>query len=338
MGRIRGFILAEFGRNYLLVFLPFFSILSIVYLIRISIFSQKVTLHTEEVLRLFSFFLPDILFYTLPLSFVVALTVTMVKLSGENELIALFSFGFKPLHILKTFLLPALLFTLLMLILSLYTIPRSSLAYKLFEHRKMVEAELSISPKQLGQKFGNYIVFLEEKQEDIYRNIVLFATDNRDKRVLLSADRGTIEHNGSQVSLNLYNGTGDTFLPERIETLEYRQMILYNHARSHMDYQWLSRGWSHIQTNKRDMAHFVYYLFLSLSPLLVTGMILAFAIIHPRYQKPRTYLINFAIGTLLYGTASLLRGSGTPLMLLVCVLLFLTAGTLLFMRRTKAHF
>ena len=338
MGRVRGFILSHLGKQYLLIFLPFFSILSIVYIIRISILSQKISLNAGEFLTLFGFFLPDILFYTLPLSFIAAVTVTLTKLSEDNELIALFSFGLTPTRLLRIFTLPALLFASLMLILSLHTIPQSTTAYTLFKSKKTDEARLNIAPNRLGQKFGDYIIFLGDKQGEDYHDIVLFTTDDKEKQVLIIANKGEIEHNNSQFSLNLYQGTGDTFLPNRVESISYTQLRIYNYARHAVNTTWLNRGWSHIGTSRSDMALFVYNIFLSLSPLLVLGMLIAFSVINPRYQKPRTYLVSFTMIVTIYLAASLLRKEGTPLLLLAISLFFLGSSILFFSKKAKADF
>ncbi len=338
MGKVRGFILSHFGSHYLLIFLPFFSILSIVYIIRISILSQTISLDAGEFLTLFGFFLPDILFYTLPLSFIAALTVTLTKLSEDNELIALFSFGMTPTRLLRIFAFPALLFAVLMLILSLHTIPQSTVAYKHFKHKKTAEARLNIVPNRLGQKFGDYIVFLGDKRGQQYRNVVLFATDDKEKRVLISADTAKMEHNNSQFSLTLHQGTGDTFLSDSIASMRYTQLHVYNYAAHTAKAAWFNRGWHDIATNKNDMALFVYNIFLSLSPLLVLGMVVTFSVINPRYQKSRTYLISFGMIVAVYIAASLLRKEGTPLLLLVLSLSFLGMSLMLFSKKAKANF
>ena len=338
MASVRGFILSHFGKNYLLIFLPFFSILSIVYIIRISILSNQISLSGGEILTLFGFFLPDILFYTLPLSFIAAVTVTLAKLSQDNELIALFSFGMSPGKLIRIFFLPSLLFSILMLTISLYTIPQSTLAYKMFEARKKTEAKLTISPNRLGQKFGEYIVFLGDKIGDVYHDVVLFTTDSKQKRVIIIADEANMENNHSRFSLTLSHGTGDTFLSDRIESVHYDQMKLYNYTKTYVNTAWLGRGWSKIMTSKRDMAYFIYNIFLSLSPLLVLGLIAAFSIVNPRYQRSHTYIIGFGVAFAVYMTASLLRKQGTPWILFAISTLFILLGMILFHYRAKARF
>ncbi len=336
MGRIRGFILSQFGKNYLLIFLPFFSILSIVYIIRISKLSQKITLNTGEIITLYGFFLPDILFYTLPLSFIAAVTTTLMKLSEDNELIALFSFGMTPTRLLKLLVFPSLLFTALMLILSLYTIPQSTLAYKRFEKKKTIEAELAITPNRLGQKFGDYIVFLGDKKGNTYQDVVLFATDNKEKRVLVIAKEGHLTHQNTQFSLSLTQGTADTFLTDTIESISYTQMQLYNYSKSRISVQF--HGWHNIASNRKDMARFIYNIFLALSPLLTLGILVSYSVINPRYQQSSIYLVSFGVATVVYLTASLLKKQGTPLLLLAVSLCFLLLSAFLFRKKAKASF
>ncbi|NKQ40285.1 MAG: LptF/LptG family permease [Sulfurovum sp.] len=338
MARVRGFILSQFSKNYLLLFLPLFSILSIVYIIRISSLSKKISLSSGEFFTLFGFFLPDILFYTLPLSFIAALTVTLMKLSEDNELIALFSFGLTPAKILNMFIVPSVLFTILMLVLSLHTMPQSTLALKLFESKKTIEAKLEIVPNRLGQKFGEYIVFLGNKRGDNYQNIVLFATDNKDKRVIVMADKAQMKHNDSKFTLILYQGSGDTFLPNTIESITYDKMQLYSYPQNDTNTEWLSRGWSKIWISDYDMAQLIYRIFLSLSPVLVLAGITAFSIINPRFQGNNTYLVSFTTVMSIYLIGSLLRKHGTPTLLMFASGIFILLGIILFNKRTKAHF
>ncbi len=338
MGRVRGFILSHFTKNYLLIFLPFLSILSIIYIIRIAALSSKVSLNGTEVLKLLWFFAPEILFYTIPLSFIAALTATLMKLSEDNELIALFSFGLTPIKLLKVFLLPSILFTTLMLTLSLSSMPKSKLNFKIFEGQKLAEAKLTISPNKLGQKFGEYIIFIGDKKDDRYRDIVLFATDDREKRVIFMAEEGSIESSSSRFALNLYNGSGDTFLSNSIESIDYEQMSIYSYPKNRANLGMLQRGWSKIRENKRDMALFIYSIFISISPFLILAIVAAFSIINPRYQRAHIYLVSFAITMAIYATASFLKKQGTPTILLLFCILYISIGVFLFYRRTRRNF
>ena len=91
----RGYISLNFTKAFLTIFLPFFLIISLVYLVNISSLTAKIQLSFGELLTLYSYSIPNIIFYTLPLSFIAALANTLSKLSTDNELIALYALGLK---------------------------------------------------------------------------------------------------------------------------------------------------------------------------------------------------------------------------------------------------
>jgi len=312
--------------------------MSIIYIIRVASFTERFSLEGWEIIRLFGFFTPDILFYTIPLSFIGALVATYAKLSESNELIALFSFGFTPWRAVAAMLPLAMLFSTLMLILSIYEIPRGDLDYRVFVGKKMAESKISIMPNQLGQKFGKYIIYTEGKEGDEYKNITLFATDSGDKRVIFMADGASIENRDDSFVLNLHNGTGDTFLPDTIETIKYEKMSLFSYPKPSFDLERLQRGWSEIWSSRRDMARLIYDIFLSISPLLVLLPITAFSITNPRYQKSHTYAVAAVTTAIIYAVASFLMKSGTPQHLLGISALFIAVGILLFRRNITRNF
>ncbi|HFC03545.1 MAG TPA: LptF/LptG family permease, partial [Nitratifractor salsuginis] len=76
MGRTRRYILWTFAKTYLLVFLPFLLVVSLIFVIQLSILSSKVNLSAGELIQLFGYMLPEIFFYTIPLSLIAALANT----------------------------------------------------------------------------------------------------------------------------------------------------------------------------------------------------------------------------------------------------------------------
>lgn len=338
MGRVRGFILSTFTKNYFLIFLPFLSIMSIVYIIKVAILTSRLSLGGWEIIKLFGFFIPDILFYTIPISFIAALATTFTKLSEDNELIAIFSFGFTPMKIISIFLIPSVLFSILLLTISLVSIPENYISYKLFEQEKLTEAKFAIMPNKLGQKFGEYIVFIGQKDKDAYKDVVLFASDGKDKRVIFMADEANIENNKSRFAMNLYNGTADTFSTDKIESIKYKKMSLYKYPINRINLKYLQKRWSNIYKNKADMSNFTYNVFLSLSPVIVLMIIAAYSIINPRYEQSHTYLVSFAISIAIYAIATFLRKHGTPSMLVLFTLSIILLGAMLFQYRTRRNF
>ncbi len=338
MGRVRGFILSRFGKHLLLIFLPFFFILSLLYILRISALSQQVTLTMGEFFTMFGYFLPEILFYSLPLSYVASAVLLFMKLSEENELIALFSFGVSPNKLIKVLIPATLLFSVLMLVISLYIMPQNKAKFNQLKTSKMTESKLSITPDRLGQKFGDYIVFVDDKKEDIYKNIVLFASGSGDKRVLIKADAGKIEKEGIEYALVLSKGGGDTFAQDKIESVEFEKMRIYSQVKNRSSSAFSSKGWANIWTNRHNMAQFIYNIFISISPILVLVLIAAFSIINPRYQKENIYLVGFGITIAIYSAASVLKKTGTPLALITIATVFVVMGAIFFHRLVRSRF
>lgn len=164
MVSVKRYISSNFTKSFLTIFLPFFLIISLVYLVKISALTAKIQISFAELLTLYSYSIPDIIFYTVPLSFIAALANVLVKLSQDNELIALYSLGLKAKNILHSLLFLGILFSLLLLTISFLAMPLSKQFYKSFKEEKKSEAKLNIMPGKLGQKFGNYYIYVKDKK------------------------------------------------------------------------------------------------------------------------------------------------------------------------------
>jgi len=338
MANLRGFILMRFGKSYLLTALPLFAILSVVYIIQIALLSKKMSLTAYDLWQLYLMLAPDIIFFTIPLSFVISMSTTLMQLSQSNELIALFSFGLSPYALIKIFIIPTTLFTVLLLVISLHTMPQSSARYEEFRAQKRSALKLEIDPNRLGEKFGDYIIFVEKRVGEIYHNMVLFMTDIKSKRVIFIADRATIENDNGTIALNLHNGTADTFTKDKIESLIYTELSLFKYHHPKPYYQNSQEYWSDISTNSKKMGFFLYNIFLSLSPLASLLLIASLSIINARYQKARLYVASSTIILSIYVISSILKQSGTPLLLAISIMLFLSTGFLLFRRQVLRLF
>lgn len=331
MAKVRGFLLSHFGRTYFLIFLPFFSILSIVYIIKISILSNQITLGVADIFKLFNLFLPEIMFYTIPISFIIAISSTFNTLSKDSELTALFSFGFSPLGIFKTFLMPAFLFSTLMLLISLYSIPKNILAFEQYKIEQLQKAKFTVEPNKLGQKFGNYFLFTDSKKGDTLSNLVLFAK-NKKSRLIFISEQGSIHNHDGNFMLSLDKGKGDTFLSDRIESLSYQTMHIYPSIRQSSSQTHMQWSFDRIRKHPKEMAWLTYYIFLSLSPLLSFGIIIALSTKSARYQNTSTYLTAFFTILILYTLSAYLQKSGTPTALLSIVLFFVLLSSFFYKR------
>ena len=98
------YILNQFLSTNLSIFFVLFSIVSVVFFIQIANFTSSIEISFLDLLKLYSFMLPRILIFTLPIAFFIALTLTLFRLSKENESIVLFTLGFSPFLLAKFFL------------------------------------------------------------------------------------------------------------------------------------------------------------------------------------------------------------------------------------------
>ena len=133
MVNVKGYISSNFTKSFLTIFLPFFLIISLVFFVRISTLTSKIQISFAELILLYSYSIPEIMFYTIPLSFVAALANVLIGLSQGNELIALYALGLKSKKILNNFLLLGLLFSLLLARISFLAMPLTKQFYKAFK-------------------------------------------------------------------------------------------------------------------------------------------------------------------------------------------------------------
>jgi lipopolysaccharide export system permease protein len=323
----------------LTIFLPFFLIISLIYLVKISALTAQIKLSFGELLTLYSYSMPDIVFYTLPLSFIAALANLLVKLSQDNELIALYALGLKADRVLKSLWMLALLFSLLLLSISFLAMPMSKQFYKAFKESKKNEAKLNISAGKLGQKFGDYYIYVKKEENGKFRDIVIYNRTQKNQEQFFSSKRGQINHTNGTASLLLENGYGYTYQKENLQQAQYRTLEVFDSSRkSSFRFQDIIAYWAQMKSNMRILHRALFFIFVSLIPLLSVYLVSSFTMINPRYQANHAFIVIFSTALLLYMIASLLEKSGNILWLIVAVLLTLLVGRWLFSRRVARYF
>jgi len=314
-------------------------IISLVYLVRISALTEKIQLSFSELLLLYSYSVPDIIFYTLPLSFITALANVLIKLSQDNELIALYALGLPAKKVLNTLLVLGLLFSLLLLSISFLAMPLSKQFYKSFKEKKQAEATLNIVPGTLGQKFGNYYIYVKEKNEDVLKNIVIYnRTDNTNEQ-FFSSQTGKVQNKGNTISLLLDEGYGYTYSEDKLQQVQYKTLEVYNNLKTAgFKFEDIAAYWSQAKSSIKWMRRILFFIFISLIPLLSVYLVASFTMINPRYQPNRSFIVIFATALLLYAIGSSLEKWGTPLILGLTLFLFVVLTHRLFTKRVSKYF
>lgn len=340
MVSIRGYISENFTRSFLTIFLPFFLIISLVYLVKIAALTAQIQLTFPELIQLYSYSIPNIVFYTLPLSFIAALTNVLIKLSTDNELIALYALGLKANRILRGLLAVSILFSILMLVISFLAMPMSKQLYNSFKEEKKAEAKLNIVPGKLGQKFGDYYIYVKEKSDDnTFKDLVIYNRTDIDNEQFFAAKKGYMHKQNGHTSLLLKNGYGYTYSQNALQQAKYEMFEAFDTTqKKRYHFEDTIAYWSKAPEDKRIRHRLFFFLFVSLIPVLSLYLVSAFSMINPRYQSNHSFIVIFLTTLSLYLIASSLEKWGTVPILIAAVSGVFALGLYLFNKRVARYF
>jgi len=327
---LKKYFLQTFSQTFFPIFLTLFLITSIIFLVKIASLTSVIQLNFLELIELFSYNIPTILFYTLPVTLFIGLALTFSKLSSEYELIVVTSFGQNPLKILKVFLPFLVSITLLIFIISVFLVPKADFLQIKFKANKQVQAQFNIQPSEYGQEFANWLIYVNKKENEIYKDIVLFK-HTEDNVIFIIADTANTDKLGKSMNLNLQKGKlfeiGNSF-----QQIDFEKMILHNELQSmeSLDsFSDLVKYWS-IQKEK-----LTFYILGSFFPLLSVFFILYAGYFNPRYEKNRTVAISMA-ATVIFIIVSQKLSKTLELQLLIYLpIIWVSIGYYLYHIKTK---
>ena len=335
---IGGYLSQNFTSSFLTIFLPLFFIGALVFIIKISALTASIQIDFTEMLQLFSYNVPAILFYTLPISFLVAIVVTLLRLSNDNELMALFALGTKAKSILYRFFFISSLFSIILLILSLGLMPKTKQQFNSFKHEKATQAQVNINPSKLGQKFGNLFVYVKSKKGTTLKDVVIYNKDKRDSNQLFIAKSANLQNVDSLITLTLNYGSGYTFTEDSLKEINYKQMQVFQNLNSdEFTYQNIITYWIKMSKTWRK-GKILFFIYISLIPMMTLYIIASFAIINPRYQKNYAYHILGVTTVVVYSIATLLEKHGTLPLLGVAIVSTFAIGVFIFKHSVQRFF
>ncbi len=339
MVNVKGYISSNFTKAFLIIFLPFFLIISLVYLVKIAALTAKIQLTFGELVILYAYSVPDIIFYTLPLSFIAALANVLMRLSQDNELIALYALGLNAKKVLRSLLLLGVLFSLLLATISFLAMPLSKQFYKSFKASKKSEAKLNIVAGKLGQKFGNYYIYVKEKENDIFHDIVIYNRTNKNEEQFFASQEAKLNKNNGITSLLLNDGYGYTYTKDKLQQAKYKTLEVYDSSKKKdFHFEAIITYWSKVTENARLKRKSLFYIFASFIPLLSVYLVASFTMINPRYQANRSFIVIFATSFLLYMLASFLQKWGNYTISLFVIITVYFLGKQLFTKRIARYF
>jgi len=338
---INRYISSNFTKSFLILFVPFFMIISLIYLIKISTLTSQISLSFGELLSLYGYSIPEIIFYAIPLSFVGATANLFARLSNDNELVALFSLGVKSHAIVKQMALIGILFSILLLSISFFAIPITKQYYKSFKQEKQSNAKFNLNASELGQKFGDYYIYIQSKDDsnNRFNNIVIYSKNKNSQEQFFASKSGELLHQDSTTILELYDGYGYTYDKQTLQEAKYKHLKVYKDTQSKQFKLYdVINYWKQAKNIKKIKQKAFFMIFVSLIPILSLYLIASFTIINPRYQKNYTYIVIFSITLILYTIASILHKQANLYLLISICLLILIIGKLLFNKRVMRYF
>jgi len=304
MDRLRRYLISNFSLSFFSIFLPLFAIASVIFMIKLAAYTAYIQLNIWEMVKLYLFVLPELFFYTLPITFFIAAALAFFRLSTDNEMVIIFTLGIKPVYLVKVLMAPALLLSALLVFDFFYLFPHAKTLSINFVKQKKSEAKFNLSASEFGHKFGSWLLYIGQANEDkTFGDVVLFHKE-KNEEIIIGAKGAEITNNNGLLRLKLDEGIGysytvDTLTQMKFETLFINNIMTTDQRKylSAYDY-WFNNEprLQEIHTKK-----LISDILLALFPLLSLFMIIAIGVAHVRHQKGYIFLYLFLSVILYYG-------------------------------------
>jgi lipopolysaccharide export system permease protein len=255
----------------------------------------------SELFRLYAYVIPQILFYTMPISFFLSLVITLAKLSSEYELTVITSFGLNPINILKIFLPITLLLSALLIVVSVGLIPKTKFLTKQFLDVKKKEANFNIKASEFGQKFGDWLIYISGKDNKIYNDVKLFKTEaNKDQFIL--SKTAILDNDKGNLSFKLEDGKAFIIDDKELNQIDYKSMYINDSiADSKIGiFTNTYTYWKKNIENNVDLDDLTFFVLTSLFPLVSLFLVITFGYFNPRYEKNRAVFYSLLAVVLYY--------------------------------------
>jgi lipopolysaccharide export system permease protein len=302
MKRLEKYIIHNLSVLFLSIFIPLFTIASVVFLIKLATYTAVIELSIWEMTKLYFFVLPELLFYTLPITFFISATLSLFKLSNDNEIIVLFSLGIKPFFLLKTLLKPAIFLTIILLLDFLVLFPHSKILSSNFISYKKSEANFNLSASEFGNSFGNWLLYLGEENEDgSFGKVFLFNKNNKEE-ILIAAHRAKLINDSGILRLKLSDGEGYSYSKDKFTQINFKTMYINDTLETELyEYKATFKYWFSNERVDAKKKMFIMDTLFSFLPMICLFLALSIGIVHARHAKSQVYLFLFLGVIIFYG-------------------------------------
>ena len=324
--------------SFLSFFIPLFGIASLIFFIKLVSVTAIIQITFLELLKMYIFILPQILFFTLPITFFAAGVAALNRLSFEYETIALFSLGISPYKFVKSLFALALLFTIFSLIFSLILVPQAKQIYKGFILYKKSEAKLNIRPSEFGHKFGDWYLYLGSKDQKSYKNVALYNNKLHNQENFIIAKKGELLNDINGLKLVLSQGNAYTYENEKLKEVNFEKMEIFDSSSGRaFHYTDPIEYWFKSLQSKKRAFDLTLFLAISFFPIVSIFFIPAFAIHNPRFPHINPFFLSLFFVALYFGLSFALS-KAYPFAALLFLPFWLIAGWIYFQRKIVRRF
>ena len=291
--KLNQYLYSQLALTFFPIFLGLYFITSVVFLVKIASLTSIITIDFFELFRLYSYVVPQIIFYTMPISFFISLVLTLSKLSSEYELTVITSFGLNPLKILRIFLPITLLTSILLIIVSVGLIPKTKYLTNQFLDVKKKEANFNIKASEFGQKFGDWLIYIQTKDAKTYEDVKLFQSlDNKDQFIL--SKTAVLENDKGELSFKLNNGKAFVISNNELNQVNFKTMHINDSIANSKNHQFSTsyEYWLENIKENRDIDDLVFFILTSLFPVLSLFLVITFGYFNPRYEKNKAVMYS----------------------------------------------
>ena len=298
--KLKQYLYSQLSITFFPIFLGLFFITSVIFLVKIAALTSIITIDFAELFKLFSYVIPQIIFFTMPISFFLSLVITLAKLASEYELTVITSFGLNPIKILKIFLPITLLVSTLLLIVSVALIPKTKYLSKQFLEKKKKEASFNVKASEFGQKFGAWLIFIDGKEEKFFDDVKLFKTEKKEDQFIVS-NTAILDNDKGFLSFKLEDGKAFVINEKEFDQINFKSMNINDSIVDSKIIEFTNsyEYWKNNIVKNTDIDDLTMYVLTSLFPLISLFLVITFGYFNPRYEKNRAVFYSL-ISIVLY--------------------------------------
>ncbi len=321
------------------MFMPLFVIASVIFLIKLSTYTAIIQLSIWEMGKLYLFILPQIIFYTLPVTFFIAATLSLFKLSNDNEIIVLFALGIKPGFIIKTFLKPALILTILLAFNFLIVSPHTTVLSKNFLSYKKSEATFNLAASEFGNSFGDWLLYIGAKNDDGTFSKVFLFNKKQKEEILIAAKKAKVINDSGILRLKLMDAEGYSYSKEKFSQVNFKTMLINDTLKTDLtNYKQPLQYWLSKENAEAKRYVLIRNTLISLFPLITLFLVTVIGLVQVRHQKSNVYLYIFLTIVLYYGIIASLNDILHYYTIPIVLFSWLIISYILYIKKIKSKF